>query len=576
MLRRALLPFLLLATGGAEPITPEQGLSAIEAALASDQSEIRLAAGLFLLPEALVISAEASGKKLVGAGERTVLSGAVEAGPWEEVDESRGLWRCASPLNDGRPVRQLFQFGEGRLPRSRIPNEGWFRGDKLSTIDFDVNRVATRDVANEWRTTRPWVFAGLRYREEDSEQIREVAADSAILQTISAWTSAWQPVRSLDSETRDIQFFTPSRYPLAHWSYGVNEGGGTPYAIENTDAGVDLPGEWYWNPKDDSLSLKFDSDPNDFRILVPALETVVRIESVKNLVISHLQVAHSRTLFGRYDQHRDWHGAVQAWDSTFPDEYPEGLTVPQSAPFTGEAVHISNASRVVLENCTITGTGGYAIRLSSNSHQCIVRNCNLMQLGAGGVNIDPEIRQNESDYPTQNTVEGCSIRFGGRLHPAACAIRIAEAADNRILDNRISHFGYTGITVGWAWNPRPNRTTGNRIQGNEISFVMEVLSDGAGIYTLGSIPGTRVEDNFIHDVVRADTAIGAGNSGVFFDQYSRGAVVRNNRLERIQSWHGRDQREPHPFKHHRNLPSDHTFEGNTVDGIPFVPAPDSE
>ena len=100
---------------------------------------------------------------------------------------------------------------------------------------------------------------------------------------------------------------------------------------------------------------------------------------------------------------------------------------------------------------------------------------------------------------------------------------------------------------------------------------MEVLSDGAGIYTLGSIPGTRVEQNHVHDIARAKTAVGAGNSGIFFDQFSKGAIVRDNRLAKIQSWHAKDEREPHPFKHHRNLPSDHTFDGNTVDGEAFEP-----
>ena len=176
--------------------------------------------------------------------------------------------------------------------------------------------------------------------------------------------------------------------------------------------------------------------------------------------------------------------------------------------------------------------------------------------------------------PTGNIVKDSTITHGGRLHPAACAIRIAESADNRILNNRISHFGYTGISADWAWSPRLNRTTGNHILGNDISHVMEVLSDGAGIYTLGAIPGTRIENDDIHDIAHAETAAGAGNAGIFFDQYSKGAKVRNKRLTNIQSWHVRDKRDPHLIKHHRDLPSDHVFEGNVVDDKPFIPGSD--
>ncbi|MEM7011275.1 MAG: right-handed parallel beta-helix repeat-containing protein [Verrucomicrobiota bacterium] len=566
---------LVAASAAAEPIGPEEGAAGIEKALEAKAAEIHLTEGLFLLPETLVIS---NSVRLVGAGEKTILSGARMVGAWELIDEARGIWRSASPLEDGRPVRQLFDATNGRLPRSRMPNEGWFRGDRLSMIDFDVNRVATRDVANGWRENRPYVFAGLRFREENAEEIRQLPKESsgAILQTISAWTSAWQPVRTIDHESRDMQLFTPSRYPLAHWSYGVNEGGGTPFAIENTMAGIDRPGEWCWNPGDDTILLKFDSDPNESRILTPALEMVIKIDGAEDVEIRDLQVAHSRTVYGRYDQHRDWHGSIKAWDPTFPDEFPEGLTVPQSAPYTGDAIHISNSQKIRIVNCRVSGVGGYAIRLDSNSHECLIRNCVLTDLGSGGVNIYPDVRKAESDFPTRNIVEESTITHGGQLHPAGCAIRLAESSDNRIQNNSIAHFGYTGISIGWAWNPRPNHTTGNHISGNVISHVMETLSDGAGIYSLGSIPGTRIEGNHIHNIGRAETAIGAGNSGIFFDQYSKGAVVRNNRLEKISSWHPKDNREPHPIKHHKNLPTDHSFEGNTVDGEPYPPKAEQE
>lgn len=561
----------MAVSASANPVTPQQGLPQIEAAIRSGKTEIQLTKGLFLLPETWILSEQANGITFIGKGEKTILSGTVKTGPWELIDQKRNLWRSQSPLAKDRPVRQLFDAATGRLPRSRMPNSGWFRGDRLSTIDFDVNRVATRDVANEWRTTRPHVFAGLRYREENAQQIQPLADSQggAILQTISAWTSAWQPVRNIDHNKRDMVLYTPSRYPLAHWSYGVNQGGGTPFAIENTEAGIDLPGEWYWNPEQNTITLKYESNPNDANILVPSLETIIRIDGAENVELKNLHIAHSRTLYGRYDQHKDWHGAIKAWDPTFPDNFPEGLTVPQSAPYTGDAILIANSRNIRLTNCKLSGTGGYGVHLDSNTHDCVIQNCKFTDLGAGGINIYPEIRKAESDYPTGNLIKGNTISHGGQLHPAACAIRIAESADNRIENNRISHFGYSGISLGWAWNPRPNHTTGNHIIGNDISHVMEVLSDGSGIYTLGAIPGTRVENNYVHDIGRAETAVGAGNSGIFFDQYSKGAVVQGNQLENIQSWNEKDKREPHPFKHHKNLPADHSFKGNTVDGEPF-------
>ena len=166
-------------------------------------------------------------------------------------------------------------------------------------------------------------------------------------------------------------------------------------------------------PGNDTITLKLTSDPNELRILVPALETLVRIEGAEDIEFRNLQIAHSRTLFGRYDQHKDWPGAIRAWDKTFPDKFPEGLTVPQSAPFTGAAIHVSNSRKIRLIDCRVSGTGGYAIRLSSNSHQCVIEHCKLTDLGAGGVNIDPETRRADTDYPTANIVRETIISHGG-------------------------------------------------------------------------------------------------------------------------------------------------------------------
>ena len=125
-----LLIFSVIATPAmADSITPSQGLSAITDAIRSGAKEVHFSKGVFLFPKTLTLSAKVNGVRFIGSGDQTLLSGARKAGPWELVDRKNGLWRCKSPLQKDGPVRQLFAVGEGRLPRSRMPNQGWFRGD---------------------------------------------------------------------------------------------------------------------------------------------------------------------------------------------------------------------------------------------------------------------------------------------------------------------------------------------------------------------------------------------------------------------------------------------------------------
>jgi hypothetical protein len=50
------------------------------------------------------------------------------------------------------------------------------------------------------------------------------------------------------------------------------------------------------------------------------------------------------------------------------------------------------------------------------------------------------------------------------------------------------------------WNPQPTPCRGHQVLRNHIHHVMQMLSDGAGVYTLGRQPETRIAGNVIHDV----------------------------------------------------------------------------
>lgn len=178
--------------------------------------------------------------------------------------------------------------------------------------------------------------------------------------------------------------------------------------------------------------------------------------------------------------------------------------------------------------------GAYALALREGCRSIEVQDCDFYDLGAGGILIGVPIREvAQAKFPLElapshNTVSRCRIRNGGNVHPSAVGVRIAQSHHNTISHNEIADFGYSGISLGWAWNRNPNYSDTNILEGNHIHNVLESLVDGGGIYTLGVLKGCVFRENYIHDVYRAEGTVGAPVNGIFFDQGSQYVVLERN------------------------------------------------
>ena len=92
---------------------------------------------------------------------------------------------------------------------------------------------------------------------------------------------------------------------------------------------------------------------------------------------------------------------------------------------------------------------------------------------------------------------------------------------------------YTGISVGWGWTSETTPLKNNLIRGNRIHNVMNLLADGAGIYTLSKQPGTSIAENYIFNIVRSPWAGEHNISGIYLDEGSSLITLTNNLLENV-------------------------------------------
>jgi hypothetical protein len=130
-----------------------------------------------------------------------------------------------------------------------------------------------------------------------------------------------------------------------------------------------------------------------------------------------------------------------------------------------------------------------------------------------------------------NTIENCTVTECGVQFYGAVGIWCGLTAETTIKNNKVFNLPYTGISVGWMWSPVPTPCRQNTIEGNHIHNIMNILSDGGGIYMLGLQPGSIIRNNHIHDV-----KINAGraeSNGMFLDEGITDVIVENNLIYNI-------------------------------------------
>ncbi|MFD9127676.1 RICIN domain-containing protein [Kitasatospora sp. NPDC059571] len=118
----------------------------------------------------------------------------------------------------------------------------------------------------------------------------------------------------------------------------------------------------------------------------------------------------------------------------------------------------------------------------------------------------------------------------GQDYPGTAAIDAGFVNSTAIDHNDISDTPWAAISLGWGWQSAANAEGNNSISYNRIGNVMNRLCDSAAIYHLSNDPGTVINGNYIHDVVRNAAACGSAVAGLYTDEGSDHMTLSNNVL----------------------------------------------
>jgi parallel beta-helix repeat protein len=465
-------------------------------------------AGAHFLREPLVLKPEDSQLKLIAYGrERPILSGGRRIAGWREVRlNGRKMWAAEVPeAREGKWFfRELWVDGR-RATRARHPNWGYLSIEGLPDKAADWTKGHTR----------------FQFRSGDLKAWPSVT--NAEVVAMARWVESRLPVTSVDEAQRLVNFGKRSVFELQV---------GDLYYIEHVFEALDTPGEWYL----DAANGKLFYAPlpgerlNEVEAIAPVLTQVVRLEGQPQSARFVDRVEFRGLTFA----HAEWSLPQAGTKGTvgWPAPPSEVGGFNQAAVGVPGAVWGEGVRNCLFEDGTFAHLGTYALELARGCQSNRISRCEFADLGAGGIKIgETAIRNDAAEQAQGNEIADCRIHSGGKLFQSGEGVWIGQSPNNRIAHNEIHDFYYTGISIGWTWGYGPALATNNLVEFNHVHHIGvqsdgdgPVLSDMAGIYTLGMQPGTRILNNLWHDVA----ATKYGGWGIYFDEGSSSIVAENN------------------------------------------------
>jgi hypothetical protein len=389
---------------------------------------IHVADGVYYLPQTLVFEPADSGTgkhpiiyQAANEG-KAVLSGGLKLDlKWEAQND--GIFKAITPA--GLSIDQLFIDGD-RQRMARYPN-------------FDPNKT----------TAAYQGFSSAAFSKERAAKWSDPAGGYIHAMHVSCWGGYHYRItgKKPDGEITHEGGWQNNRQMGMHKDFRM---------VENIFEELDAPGEWFHNPKTNTLYFK----PEDGMDLAKATVEVVRLRHLVEFNGTSKQPVKHITLKGFTYRHAA---------RTFMDTR-ESLLRSDWTIYRGAAVLLTGTENISILDSEFDQVGGNAVFVNHYNRRALIKGCHIHDAGASGVCFvgDPNAvrdplfeysQQNDltkidrtpgpktDNYPAESAVEDCLIHGIGRVERQPAGLQISMARQITVRDTSIYDCARAGINV---------------------------------------------------------------------------------------------------------------------------------
>ncbi|WPU95620.1 hypothetical protein SNE25_08825 [Mucilaginibacter sabulilitoris] len=478
---------------------------------------IELSGGLYKLQRPIVFNNYIVGNisriELQGTkGEEPVISGGISIKGWSLY--KKGIYKASVP--QGIDTRQIYVNGKIAI-RARTPNRQndndygpYFRLRHFNKADRSIS-INSSDVLGlynpnnvEMVVKQHWFDSHLRINS------MKPFGDSTIL-------SIKEP------EAKNI-FALHNAHDMLYPA--------KPYYLENSLSFLDAEGEWYLDNVSNVLYYKprLNENISSADIIIPTLENLIRISGtpdipLKNISINNIQMCYSTWLL--------------------PNKYGNVAGQGVMLEFLSNRIHIPGiidakyVQNLQIDNCGIYNCGGNGIVFDKGVNFSKIIDCHIHDICANGIVLNtfsfkPRTLVDSAicikDTLKDNLIEQIGINYTNGMGIIATGV-----SDLLIDHNEIRYVRYSGLQIGGFFGDTQSIVKNNIISNNNIHHVMLLHDDGGAIYTLGNQIGTKIYNNYIHDIVKSKWADGFSINTIYLDNSSAFIQVEDNVFDNLNN-----------------------------------------